>query len=815
MIRTMRKNIAIIILNFASIILSAQTSSNLEDLSPLKNATIVLLGEQTHFDGAVIDKKVQLIKQLHQQLGFNIVAFESGLYDNYKAQQLYQTKKESIAIFNQSIFAMVTETAAFKDLLDYIELHPEMKILGFDNQESSLFKEYFIPDLKKLLSKNSISLPNDVYVIIEKTMIFRDLNKYVNNKKDSLELYQTFNNINSQIEKIKNKDLDAQMIQQTFKSAVSDIDFELKMAQKEKIKIQNPRDKQMAENLIFLQQQFPNEKIIGWGASYHFANNINEFEYTATTEDYIKQLNKQTEGLTTLNYSTLEEQISSIKELSYAITMGKLLKKHYQDKIYSIAFTSYNGTYYGKNNTELTVLEPPKNSIEELHHSKNSVASLVDKSSFPKERFYVSALGYLPLYANWNTIFDGIYYIPTMYPPTFRDYDETISTTFIAQESNVNGVILNSDSNSPISYVDVYYSSNNKSSITNNNGQFNITKSKNPDDYIVFSTFGYTSDSIQVKAIPPNKPLRIKLKVTENIEALDEVILKNTKALTATEILKKAKKKIKENYIQTPFNQTFFYKVQQYKKDSLILNEAALIDTYFKKGNSGTNNPENNIYGNISQLRNTTNNYSSDKLKGVGNLWVTIIRDIILSKANVLYHTGSYDLTKESSIDYDGKTVYQISFTNNSPGSFSTGYGYPAPLASSGVIYIDTESFAVLYYEHCVEREKNKPKRSDYTSKRYHKIVQSYKEVNGKYFINSYKVIDKYDVYTEIDDTFLYSSYVINNLLSTDIEIQNVKTFIRPLRDIKQKITLDTETVFWQQNSFYIEDNSYTFEDCK
>jgi hypothetical protein len=48
--------------------------------------------------------------------------------------------------------------------------------------------------------------------------------------------------------------------------------------------------------------------------------------------------------------------------------------------------------------------------------------------------------------------------------------------------------------------------------------------------------------------------------------------------------------------------------------------------------------------------------------------------------------------------------------------------------------------------------------------------------------------------------------------MSTDIEIQNVKTIERPIRDIKQKVKLDLQTDFWKNNIFYIEDSSYEFE---
>ncbi|MDC3388795.1 erythromycin esterase family protein [Flavobacteriaceae bacterium] len=811
----MIKNIAIVLLSFVSTILSAQTKPNLSDLSPLENTKIVLLGEQTHFDGAVFDKKVEIIKYLHQKLGFNIITFESGFYDNYKAQQLYQSKKENISIYNQSIFPMWTETSAFKELLDYVEQYPEMKILGFDNQETSLFKEYFIPDLRNLLNKNLTSLSDKVYTQLEKTLVYRDLDDFVNNKKDSLELYKTFNKIKNQLSNIENKNLHTKIIQQTFISVVSDFDFTLKLAQEEKIYVQNPRDKQMAGNLIFLQKQFPNEKIISWGASYHFSNHLNNYEYTKITENYITKLHKLSEKLTSHSHSTLEEEVSSVKDIKYAVTMGKILKEYYGDKLYSIGFTSYNGTYYGADKVEFPVLKPPINSLESILFAKNTIPQLIDKSNYPKNEFYSSSLGYLPIFAKWNTVFDGIYYIPEMYPPKYRDYDEKFDTTFISKVPNLNGVIIDSESNLPIPYVDVYYSSNNKSSIANSKGKFNIPKSKQSDDYLVFSSFGYKSDSLQVNIIESTNPIKITLQKSENGVDLNEVIVIGKRALTAKEIIKRAKQKIEDNYVQTPFNQNFFYKVQQYRKDSLVFNEEALIETYFKKGNNGTNNPENNIFGNVTELRNTTKNYSTKKENGIGNLWPILIRDIILSKTNVLYRSPSYELKKESSIDYNGRKVYKISFLNNSPGSYSTGYGYPSPLASSGVIYIDKQNFAVLYYEHCVAREKYTSKHSKYKFQRFHKIVQSYKEINRKYFINLFKVIEKTNYYSKSDNTFLSSSYMINNLMSTDIEFQNVKTIERPIRDIKQKVKLDLQTDFWKNNIFYIEDSSYEFENCE
>ena len=550
----MRKSIAIILFSFVSTISSAQTGLDLADLSPIENTKIVLLGEQTHFDGAVFDKKIEIIKHLHKKLGFNIIAFESGLYDNYKAFNLYQSKKESISIYNQSIFSMWTETSAFKELLEYVEEHSEMKILGFDNQEFSLFKEHYILDLKKLLKQNGIILSNETYTKIEKTLVYRDLDSYINKKKDSLDIYKTFGVIEKHLSDINNKNLNAKIIEQTFKSIVADFDFALKLAQEEKVYIQNPRDKQMAENFIFLQNQFPNEKIIGWGASYHFANELDKFEYTTTTEDYIIQLNNLTKQLTSHLDSTLEEELSNVKEIQHAIPMGKLLKEHYGNELYSIGFTAYDGNYLGPHEVEFPVLAPPKNSIESVLFEKKLEAQLIDKKEYPNGIFYSSILGYLPIYANWGAVFDGIYYIPEMYPPKYRDYDK-VSDTTIVKKHMLQGMVIESKSNEPIPYLDVYYSLNNKSSIANSKGEFSIIKSNNANDYLVFSSFGYKSDSIPVTEISSAIPIEIALQKIDDITYLNEVVVQSDKAFSAKEILKNAQKRIADNYIQTPFNQ--------------------------------------------------------------------------------------------------------------------------------------------------------------------------------------------------------------------------------------------------------------------
>jgi erythromycin esterase-like protein len=763
----------------------------------LSDYEIVLLGEQTHGDGAVFEKKLEMVKELHEKGGFNLLTFESGMYDNFKANQLYSADKESLNVFKQSVGEIYSDTQVFQDLLEYIETHPKLKILGFDSQESNLFDQYFLDDFKRLCAKNKISISSNTYMELEKTLVVRDLESYVDNQKDSTALYDRIRDIQQKLNLIPKNDLETKIIIQTFKSVFSDLDFNLKILQKEEIHVQNPRDKQMAENLAFLKENHPSEKIIGWGASYHFANKLNEFEFTPKTENYIKEVYALVDSIVDHNHLDLKDEIEQIKDLNFAKPMGQILKAKYGDKMFSLAFTSYEGNYLDIFNDALfPVQRPPINSIE----TKLKNQGTNNKLQFLKNnngKLYSSVLGYIPLYGNWNDIFDGVYYIEKMYPPIYSEYDKTEEKLSISASINsIGGFVLDNETSEQIPYCDVYYSNNNLSTVSNSDGQFLISKDKK--GYLIFSAIGYISDSIQVQKLQEKNTIRLK-KSKGDIVLNEVVVTAKFKDLSPEEILKRAKNNIETNYVQTPYNQRFFFKINEFgTKDSLSFGEEALIQTYNKKGVNGSNKPESNFFGEIENLRNNTDKY--DKIKfnnGVGSLWLVLNKDIILSKANVLYRTSSYDLTNKGMVNYAGRKVYQINFVNNSPGAYSTGYGYPAPENSNGKIFIDSENYAVLKYEHCIQRAAFVSKKSKNTIKYWHKIVQSYKNVNGTYFINLLDVTNTTKVYSP-ENTFLNTYIKVQKLVSNDIETKKISVLKRPLMDLKKGFKKNENDPFWK-----------------
>ncbi|WP_396635984.1 erythromycin esterase family protein [Maribacter sp. R77961] len=770
----------------------------------LSDYEIVLLGEQTHGDGSVFEKKLEMVKELHEKGGYNLLVFESGMYDNLKANQLYADKKEDASIFKQSVGWLYSDTKVFQELLEYMETHPKLKIMGFDSQESSLFETYFLDDLKTLCQKNNISISEETFRTVEKTLIVRDIESYVGNKKDSTALYSNIISLQNKLDKIPKKDVETKMLVQTFKSVFSDMDYMLKDLQKEKIYVQNPRDKQMAENLIFLKETYPKEKIMGWGASYHFTNRLSDFEFTPTTENYITKVFQSIDSLTEHKHTALQEEIDQIKELRLAVPMGQILKQKYGDKLFSLAFTSYEGTYRNfMHDNVLPILAPPENSFEKTLKKENIKEKLVVLED-SEAKFYTSVLGYIPLYAHWNTIFDGIYYIKKMAPPVFIEYGSERELISVANTSNtINGRITDADTSAEIPYTDVYYTDTNKSTVTDAAGNFSISRSNNSGSYLVFSAIGYESDSIQVRELKNDQTIRLKVS-TDNIVLNEAVVTAKSRPLSAEEIIKRARKNVANNYVQTPYNQRFLFKVVDYStRDTIAHGEEALIETYNKNGINGSNKAENGFFGEIQHIRNNSGKYDENLYKGIGaswngigGLWVLFNRDIILSKANVLYRTPSYDTSIEGVVNYERSKVYKISFVNNSPGSYSTGFGYPAPEKSNGAIYIDTENYAVLKYEHYIVRQPYVSKKSKNIIKSNLHITQSYKQVDGKYFINLLEMSNISNAYST-DDVVLDKYFKLESLVSNNIETENVSIIKRPLIDLKKGFKKDADDSFW------------------
>jgi len=314
-----------------------------------------------------------------------------------------------------------------------------------------------------------------------------------------------------------------------------------------------------------------------------------------------------------------------------------------------------------------------------------------------------------------------------------------------------------------------------------------------------------------------SESLQIKLNKEKDVEVLlNETVVvsskKKSKTLSALAILKKAKENIEKNYYQKPFNQKFFFRAQTNKDNVFTINEEASIDTYSPNGIKVSEDAAANYYGEILQFRKKVDSETIENWKGIGYFGVVIFRNIMLSNQNLLYETKDFELKKEGTTTYCGKKVYVISFTNVNPTIFSTGFGNPAPQSAIGFIYIETDSFAIVKFEQYVVLNRNRSNdNDDIVIESSLKMTQTYKNVNGRYFINYCNEKVESNYFSVSDKKLVSSENSDYDLMSEDIITEKVSVIKRPIDRLKLDPKFVEDLEYWKNNNFIIENKKMEF----
>ncbi|RKR09913.1 carboxypeptidase-like protein [Flavobacterium sp. 90] len=385
---------------------------------------------------------------------------------------------------------------------------------------------------------------------------------------------------------------------------------------------------------------------------------------------------------------------------------------------------------------------------------------------------------------------------------------------------SISGKVIDSKTNDKISNADLYLLNCNKSVVANSEGnfQFNISKGSF-NDKLIISALGYSSDTIMVSELEKrqSESLQIKLNKEKDVEVLlNETVVvsskKKSKTLSALAILKKAKENIEKNYYQKPFNQKFFFRAQTNKDNVFTINEEASIDTYSPNGIKVSEDAAANYYGEILQFRKKVDSETIENWKGIGYFGVVIFRNIMLSNQNLLYETKDFELKKEGTTTYCGKKVYVISFTNVNPTIFSTGFGNPAPQSAIGFIYIETDSFAIVKFEQYVVLNRNRSNdNDDIVIESSLKMTQTYKNVNGRYFINYCNEKVESNYFSVSDKKLVSSENSDYDLMSEDIITEKVSVIKRPIDRLKLDPKFVEDLEYWKNNNFIIENKKMEF----
>ncbi|HEX3933863.1 MAG TPA: erythromycin esterase family protein, partial [Puia sp.] len=120
--------------------------TDFRDLAGLRaavgDARIVLLGEQTHGEGTTFQAKIRLIEFLHEKMGFDVLAFESGFYDCARIWENVEAGGRVPDEVTGSLFYMYATSVQMGDLFGYIQGAVSSKrplvITGFDSQHTGV-----------------------------------------------------------------------------------------------------------------------------------------------------------------------------------------------------------------------------------------------------------------------------------------------------------------------------------------------------------------------------------------------------------------------------------------------------------------------------------------------------------------------------------------------------------------------------------------------------------------------------------------------------------------------------------------------------
>lgn len=386
-------------------------SNKLEDLAMLKpllhDKRIVFLGESSHGVAQFNLAKTRLIQFLHQEMGYNVLAFESGLGDVMNAQGKID-KQAALQTMKDAIFG-VWWTKETLPLFEYAKTsqatEKPLVLAGFDIQQQGAFTNgdwLQNPQLAQQFSDSEKQLAE--------WSSSKDLKGY---QKEKTAIINVYKQVKSQVQ-MKEKELQkaypnelqiVKLMERTLADRIRLADEYVELTIQSNIEMEQNiyesflktmewRDQAMMENLLWLAEEvYPTEKFIVWAHNDH-----------------------------------VRKAQSDVMGSPYPVKlMGERLPDIYKKYSYVLGLYMTSGETANNMGETMDVLPPIKGSIEDIVSSANKPYTFIDLRSRQNERgnswMFEPRLSY-----SWGVIqeslvprdqYDGILLIDKVNKPTY------------------------------------------------------------------------------------------------------------------------------------------------------------------------------------------------------------------------------------------------------------------------------------------------------------------------------------------------------------------------------------------------------------